>query len=185
MQEALRLTLLVRNNFGPGTNEVTIGSTREDHKRGIHAVYLRIRTKRAWRCTAGDYLYVTLPDQVIDGWGLFQAHPYQIAWTEGSTQTRDIVLLVESQRSFSNGLRKGQAVKHSAILDGPYGVHHDLTPYGKVLLLVSGIGIASVLAYARELLKDANARKRRVSLVWLSESRGASGAAPAGSQVRR
>lgn len=176
-QKLLWFMLLLRRNMGVGVNEVDIIPLQENSEQLVTAVEVIIKVKKHWRGKPGQYVYLTLPHHAGFGIGLLQAHPYCVVWVENqfSTGTQSITLLVEIQRGFSDTLRFGRHLKQHAVLDGPYGVTRDLRHFDKVLFLASGVGIAAHLAYIRQLLEAhtrRDARVRRLSLVWIVESKG-------------
>ncbi|PVH95422.1 hypothetical protein DM02DRAFT_660175 [Periconia macrospinosa] len=147
-------------------------------------VQVKVRLKRPINVESGQYVYLSIPDLKHHGIGIFQWHPYMVAWsfTNEETAQMTIVLLVQIRRGFTRDLGLVQrnvgkkSKKMNAIIDGPYG-SSDLRiigDYDKVLFMADGIGIAAHLLSIRSLLlahNDRTARVRRMSLVWLLESK--------------
>lgn len=177
LQRTAWLFMLWRHNWGSGENRVTIQTISEDLGKGIQAVQLLIKVQEGWKSAPGQYVYLTLPSCNRHKFSILQSHPYQIAWVDkpSSTRSQQVALLVETRRGFSNDIRFGGQMERKALLDGPYGVSHNLNHFDKVLFFASGIGVATHLLYIRNLLRAHNensARVRRISLVWLVEGRG-------------
>jgi predicted ferric reductase len=135
------------------------------------AVEVTLTLKKPWNVRPGEFVYLTLPVLGRHHGGFAQAHPYTIAWTDGS----DITLLVQRHTGFSNDLFTTPKDLSSCVVDGPYGYPQLLTGYDKVLFAASGIGVAAHLLNIRALLRaheDQSARVRRVTLLWFLESPG-------------
>lgn len=150
------------------------------------AVQVRVELKRPWTIKPGQFIYLSLPRLRSLGLGFFESHPFMIAWSysdnddgencsKGSTT---IVLLVRCCRGFTRKLRLADRTSY-AIVDGPYGSNmlRNLSDYDTVLFMADGIGIATHLLPIRHLLlahDEQTARVRRISLVWLLETKGIS-----------
>jgi predicted ferric reductase len=116
-------------------------------------------------------VYLTLPNISRHHGGFLQAHPYAIAWMEGS----DISLIVQRQSGFSNDVFRATGRHTSVIVDGPYGQPQQFMCYDKVLFIASGIGVAAHLLAIRDLLEaheNRSARVRRITLLWFLETMG-------------
>lgn len=105
--------------------------------------------------------------------GLFQTHPYMVAWSSVNENGHTVIyFLVQSRHGFSKRLRS-MDVGASSIIHGPFGGEQSLRGFEKVLLLSSGIGIASQLLHIRDLLRAHNGRTdrvRRISIAWVVEN---------------
>lgn len=177
-QRCFWLLRVLWRNVGVGHNSIEAISLHEDADGKVTAVTINIKVKKNWRSLPGQYLYLTLPNQVGTALGCFQAHPYSIVWLDNpvSTGTQNIRLLIEVRRGFSNAIRVAKQAEQRAIVDGPYGISRDLTGYDKILFLASGIGITAHLSHVRDLLaahRSLKARVRRVSLMWMVDTPGA------------
>ncbi|KAF2650671.1 hypothetical protein K491DRAFT_720533 [Lophiostoma macrostomum CBS 122681] len=136
---------------------------------------VRLELKRPWIVKAGHFIYLSLPRLRSFGLGLFESHPFMIAWSQENKESTTIVLLVQCRRGFTRKLRLADGANY-AVVDGPYGSHRlrSLSCYDKVLFMADGIGIAAHLLPIRHLLlahDEQTARVRRLSLVWLLETK--------------
>ncbi|KAF2257699.1 hypothetical protein CC78DRAFT_622409 [Lojkania enalia] len=160
--------LFYRNSGSRSSNKVAI--TRFDSlKDSTRSISATVSLKRPWKVSPGQYVYLTFPDIDRHRVGFFQAHPYAIAWVDGS----DITLLIQQYDGFSNSLFHSLHCHSSVIVDGPYGHSQSLNEYDKVLFMASGIGIAAHLLSIKSLLEaheNRTARARRLTLVWFVES---------------
>lgn len=150
------------------------------------AVQVRFELKKPWTIKPGQYIYLSLPSLRSLGLGIFESHPFMIAWSysdnddgkDVSKGSTTIVLLVRCCRGFTKKLRLADRTSY-AIVDGPYGSNmlRNLSDYDTVLFMADGIGIATHLLPIRHLLlahDEQTARVRRISLVWLLETKGIS-----------
>ena len=141
-------------------------------------IQVRLDIKKSWTVKPGQYIYLILPKLRSLGLGVFESHPFMIAWVVENEQVRSntIVLLVQVRRGFTQKLQFANPLS-SAIIDGPYGGNEleMMAKYDKILLMSSGIGIASYLNTARYLLlahDKQTARVRRLTILWLLETQG-------------
>ncbi|EUC39943.1 hypothetical protein COCMIDRAFT_41639 [Bipolaris oryzae ATCC 44560] len=169
VQKILWLIRLGNQNLGLKTaNGVTVNAFIS--KSGVpDAASVTVPLKKHWLIRPGQYIYLTLPGVSRHRAGFIQAHPYSIAWVDGS----EITLIVQRLAGFSANLHHAANLRLSSIVDGPYGSPHHLNRYDKVLFLASGIGIVAHLLAIRDLLvahEDQSARVRRITLVWFLET---------------
>ena len=163
-----------------------VPSSRASFQRYGEIVRVEITLRRAWKSRSGQFLYLCLPRLRRLGLGIFEFHPFMIAWDyispepNGSTvelTTRKIVLLAQPSNGFTKRLLKtDEANNHSlAIIDGPYGSDlHSFKDYDTVLFMANGIGLAGLLLPIRHLIVAHNnqtARVRRITLHWLLETK--------------
>jgi hypothetical protein len=133
---------------------------------------LEINVKRPWKLLPGQYVHLCLPSSRLLGAGLLESHPFMIAWAAHDDRERlkTITILARSRTGFTRHLNVQNNMAR-AILDGPYGGNETgtLIKHDTILLISSGIGLASHLNTARYLLLAHNAqtaRLRRLTLVW-------------------
>lgn len=158
-------------NLGSQSSKATISTPHLGHDPSSQAMDITLTLRRPWQIKPGQYVYLTLPNISRHHGGFLQAHPYIVAWTEGS----DISLIVQRQSGFSNDIFAATHRKTSVLVDGPYGQTQQFTNYDKVLFIASGIGIAAHLLAIRELLiahENRSARVRRITLLWFLETAG-------------
>jgi predicted ferric reductase len=177
-QKILWLIYILRRNYGSGPKPRTTIIRFPRSGLDGHVFQVRIDIKKTWKVKPGQYVYLTLPRLRSLGLGLFESHPFMIAWAieDEQARLRTVVLLVQVRRGFTQKLQFSNPL-NSAIIDGPYGGNEVdvLADYDKILLISSGIGIASHLDTARHLLlahHRQTARVRRLTVLWLLETRG-------------
>ena len=136
-------------------------------------IRVRISPARPWKVRAGQYVYIWVPGTSF--WSSFQSHPFMISWWDQDAEGKgkNIYLLVKPATGFTQKLMRhagGSPLK--SWVDGPYGQLNDIGDYGSVIMFASGIGIATQVAYIKELLKglgEYRVRTRSILLVWQLE----------------
>lgn len=153
-----------------------------------NAFELHIPVRKPWIVRPGQYVYITEPSRPSRFIGIFQSHPYMIAWSEQDNNdgwavqakednwkeesSTSISLLIQRRRGFSRMPTDTELQGHNSLritLDGPYGRGPPLHLYDKVMFIASGIGIAAHLNTIRQLLKghtSQTAQVRRLCLLW-------------------
>lgn len=158
-------------NTGSRRSSVVGTPYRSGRDRVSEVMVLTISTKMSHQILPGHYIYLTIPRLTGSPLSFIQAHPYVVAWIEGSHCT----LLIQRYTGFSNNLFNATRVGPRALIDGPYGHAMDFDGYEKVVFMASGIGIAAHLLPIKVLIEACNAkatRVRRISLHWVAESSG-------------
>ncbi|KFY66689.1 hypothetical protein V496_01943, partial [Pseudogymnoascus sp. VKM F-4515 (FW-2607)] len=62
-----------------------------------------------------------------------------------------------------------------AFVDGPFGIPHDFGAYGTVIMIATGVGIAGLMPYLKDLISGYNScevRTRRILLIWQIQNEG-------------
>lgn len=177
------VAFMTYNNVnGQGTTRSRISNVlHESHQHGtrLHprSVRVHIKSVRPVKIEPGQYVYLRFLGL---GWlAVVQSHPFYIAWQEKDEKGCSVlVIIIERQRGLTRAMY-AQESTHPAmypqalVLDGPYGVHLDLTKYRTVLLFATGIGIAGQLPYFEHLLRchhDRKTRSKKISLFWEIDS---------------
>ena len=177
-QKALWIMLTVRRNYG--SDPISRMTVDRFPRPGLHQPIIQVRLdiRRPWAVRPGQYIYLTVPKLRSLGLGVFESHPFMIAWAVEDQQTRlrKIVLLVQVRSGFTQRLQFANPLS-STVIDGPYGGNEVdmMAKYDTILLMSSGIGIAAHLEAARYLLLAHNkqtARIRRLTILWKLETRG-------------
>jgi len=128
----------------------------------------------------GQYINLWIPS--ISFWSFLQSHPLVVASCADGEQTT-LELLIGPQRGLtSKYLRNSINISGSAsgglrlaLFSGPHGLSAPLADFETVLLVASGLGIATQLPYLRHLIRgynDFQVRTRRIHLVWQLDSLG-------------
>jgi predicted ferric reductase len=132
-----------------------------------NALRVTVTVPRAWEVKAGQYIFLAIPKA-----GIFQSHPFMIAWWEWSVTGLKVYLLVKRRHGFTKDLT-GRIGKISlAFIDGPYGQKHDFGDYGTVIMFATDIGIAGHMPFIKDLVRGYNScevRTRRIVVVWQME----------------
>ncbi|EGX47301.1 hypothetical protein AOL_s00088g16 [Orbilia oligospora ATCC 24927] len=140
------------------------------------AIQLRVETRRPSEFLPGQFFYLCMPR--AHPFAFLQSHPFIIAWWDGISGegTKTVYLLIQPRRGFTSRLLMlGHAISYRGFLEGPYGKRLRLDDYGTVIILASGIGIAGVLPYIKDLLLGFNASKakiKRLHLIWILSAEG-------------
>jgi len=132
---------------------------------------LTVLTEMAHRIRPGHYVYLTFPALAGRPFSLFQAHPYVVAWREGSECT----FLIQRESGLSSDIFNMARPGLRALIDGPYGQAQSFEGYEKVLFVASGIGVAAHFLSIRALIEAELTKTtcvRRISLAWLVETSG-------------
>jgi predicted ferric reductase len=179
LQKIIWAIYCLYRNAGSGPRcqaSITRFSSDENYSGEIYQVCVDVR--RPWEVKPGQFIYLSLPQTRSLGLGLFEFHPFMVAWAfhDEKDQLRSVVLLVQRRRGFTRKLGFTH-VMTPAIIDGPYGGAdcNELASYDKILLMSSGAGIAAHLYMTRHLLLAHNqqtARVRRLTLLWFLETPG-------------
>ena len=165
------MRLIYRNLFGSSASTGVVFNVFPATHGSVQVMTATITLRKPWKPRPGQYIYITLPGIARHRAGFVQAHPYMVAWEEGS----DITILLQRCRGFSHTLFSSTVTKSLLIVDGPYGQSHTFDDYDKVLCIASGIGITAHLLTIKHLLTAHNkkvSRVRRVSLLWFLETEG-------------
>jgi predicted ferric reductase len=146
--------------------------------RKLAALKLSIELKREMVVGPGSYVYLIF--RGLRFTDKHQAHPFMIFWWEDSEDIPPTKRLMQTANNLSsppqtlhflihprNGLTARLALENSLEsidLDGPYGQDLHLELYDTVILVAKGIGIVSMLPYAKHLIKwkSSPTHKRRV-----------------------
>ncbi|KAL4924642.1 ferric reductase family protein [Aspergillus undulatus] len=140
---------------------------------------------RPWIIRAGQRIELNVPH--VGLFYLFQTHPFTISWwqDDGTGRAASISLLIRQQSGFTRRLasRTKSSQAYRAWIDGPYGptavapgrASDTMGDYGHILMVATGIGIATQLPYIKELLeghRKRNIRTRRISMIWQLDEEG-------------
>ncbi|KAK3063719.1 hypothetical protein LTS18_013324, partial [Coniosporium uncinatum] len=122
---------------------------------------------RPWRYRAGQYVYLVIPS--VRAWkaSVLERHPFLIASWDGE----ELSLIIQPREGFTKHMstvaERGR--QELALIDGPYGVTHDMSGFGTVIMIATGSGVIAFLSYIHKLLREfegENAVTRRIELIW-------------------
>ncbi|KAK3057736.1 hypothetical protein LTS18_011449, partial [Coniosporium uncinatum] len=120
-----------------------------------------------WRYRAGQYVYLVVPS--VRAWkaSALERHPFLIASWDGE----ELSLIIQPREGFTKHMstpaERGR--QELALIDGPYGVTHDMSGFGTVIMIATGSGVIAFLFYVHELLTEfesESAVTRRIELIW-------------------
>lgn len=145
---------------------------------------LTLRIPRPWVIRAGERINLGVPHVGI--FYIFQSHPFMITWWESDTRGRatTISILCRPRSGFTRRLveRVEPNRECGAWIDGPFGPSsinmlssNTVIDFGHVLMVSTGIGIASQIPYIKEILDgyhQGRVRTRKISLVWQIDQAG-------------
>lgn len=143
-----------------------------------NTVCAKLHLPRPWTVRAGER--VTLGVPFISLFYLFQAHPFSITWweTNYSGKIDTIFLLFRARTGFTQKVKCLEPDRqYWAWIDGPFspaavhqcGTTQDIGDYRHILMVTTGIGIATQLPYVKELVQryqEAGVCTQRICLVW-------------------
>ena len=170
-----RLARLIYHNysFRGGWSRCSVFARTRD----LSAVEVRINLARPVHVRSGQYVFLWLPGVSLSAF--VQFHPFSIAWWHNDVdgKTRELSLLVKPQHGLTAHLatHANSQRKLLAAVDGPYGKPINTSAYGTILLFASDMGIAGVMAVAKESMSMRHQWKsstRRVYLIWQVNNRG-------------
>jgi predicted ferric reductase len=136
-------------------------------------VKIRIRLQAGWKIEGGQYIQLYTPS--LRHGSLLQSRPYMICWwDEHDGLAHSITLLLKPHRGLAGLLHGNRPVALRAVIDGPFGVSLNLSSYGTIIMVASGIGIAAQVPCIKASLRDCNAFlgcTRKIHLIWELEGK--------------
>ncbi|KUJ15226.1 uncharacterized protein LY89DRAFT_106800 [Mollisia scopiformis] len=187
LSSIIRLGQLLYHNLGKRITHQQVLITKYHHSprtlgnsvyRKVGALKLQVNLKRPMTVKPGQYLYLGTNDLQLRH--RVQSHPFALMWWEDAfaavgpdavpTRARQLTFLIEPRDGMTARLTKENSLSH-LILDGPYGQDHRLQRYDTVVLAASGIGIAAMLGYAKQLIWWASNSAQRRNVVLSSQAR--------------
>jgi predicted ferric reductase len=136
---------------------------------------LEVTVPRAWDVRAGQFVYLRIPR--VGFWAFLQSHPFTICWSEHLPEGgMRLFMLMEPRHGFTRRLAGHSGYSLMTWVDGPYGRnHHNFGEYGTVVMIATGVGIATQLLHLRELScgqSNFEVRTRRILVLWMFEKEG-------------
>jgi predicted ferric reductase len=142
------------------------------------AVELTIRPARPWKVRPGQYIYIRAPG--VRPLSFAESHPFALMWWEDGPDGKAVTIsvLAKIESGFTRALSTIPHKQLRVLIDGPYGQCKDINDYDYVIMIATGIGIATQLPYAKGFLrrrvaeqkaaaaKGLGMRQQRISLVW-------------------
>ncbi|RPB10042.1 hypothetical protein P167DRAFT_281345 [Morchella conica CCBAS932] len=176
---ALIVFRVVRSIFSSlGARAYVIGHEKDD---GI--VQIVVDFRNPWfKFQPGQFMYITIPS--ISSSAVLQSHPFQLVWWDQPLSRA--FFLVRPGKGFTRNLlhhrsawmSRGESTEDPimmattlrTIVEGPYGLSDlKLGSYGTVLMVATGLGIASQLPYIKHLLDAHHSRSvttQKIKLFW-------------------
>ncbi|ROT40157.1 hypothetical protein SODALDRAFT_338029 [Sodiomyces alkalinus F11] len=180
-----RVVRLLYTNVGTGGSRALVEALPGN------AVRVTLSMARPWVVKPAQHAYIYIPSI-----GLWQSHPFSVAWSE---ETEDdaleklavnhrrtsekcrttISFIIRGRTGFTNKLYqkavacpRGQ-MQTTCFVEGPYGQLHDMRSYGTVMLIAGGVGITQAVPHVRDLVigyANETVATRRVILVWVIQT---------------
>jgi NAD(P)H-flavin reductase len=180
-----RVLKVAYRNFGKGGTRTLVEALPGN------AVRVTVDMARPWRFKPGQHAYLYMPSI-----GLFQSHPFSVAWSEEAEDLteeklamnrQDILAMQKTNMSFVIRARTGFTEKlyrkaeaspdgkffTKCFAEGPYGGMHMMHSYGTVMLFAGGVGITHQVPHVRDLVAgyaNGTVAARKIVLVWVIQS---------------
>lgn len=140
------------------------------------AVKVRLQLQKPLEFDPGTYINLWIP--AVSFGSFLQSHPFMVtSWAPGKQHTID--LLIEPKRGLTRDLLYQAKGDHAAnflvLFSGPHGTSVAMDEYESILMVASGLGIATHLPYLKGLIYGYNSRRvqaRRIHLVWQIRHKG-------------
>lgn len=181
---ACRFTWILYRNVGRRSTSAVIETLPGESLR------ITFHMPRPWKFRPGQHAYLYIPSV-----GLWQSHPFTMAWAETQEILSDekklisnnkdlapmttMAMVIRRRTGFTNTLYKRAMkcedglLKCTAFLEGPYGAEHSLDSYGTIVLFAAGIGITHHTSYLQHLVQgyaNGTIAARRITLIWVIQS---------------
>ncbi|QSZ34987.1 hypothetical protein DSL72_007849 [Monilinia vaccinii-corymbosi] len=184
-ERATRVIKVAYRNFGKAGSRTLVEALPGK------AVRVTVDMARPWKFTPGQHAYLYMPSI-----GLFQSHPFSVAWSEEAEDLseeklvmnrQDILAMKKTSMSFVIRARTGFTEKlfqkaeaspegklHTRCwAEGPYGGMHMMHSYGTVMLFAGGVGITHQVPHVRDLVAgyaNGTVAARKIVLIWAIQS---------------
>ncbi|KAB8297074.1 hypothetical protein EYC80_002463 [Monilinia laxa] len=184
-ERATRVLKVAYRNFGKGGSRTLVEALPGN------AVRVTLDMARPWKFKPGQHAYLYMPSI-----GLFQSHPFSVAWSEESEDLseeklamnhQDILAMRKTTMSFvirartgftEKLFKKAEASPNGKLItkcwaEGPYGGMHMMHSYGTVMLFAGGVGITHQVPHVRDLVAgyaNGTVAARKIVLVWTIQS---------------
>lgn len=168
LNTTLRLIRYFRNELNSEIKQIdltrfhgSISTAKKDSTMSgaLSLVKLDLELKRPMHVEPGQYIYLRFKD--LQFRYRYQAHPFMIAWWEeevpnnvhspGRPKAKSLTFLIQPKSGLTSRLANVVSMKKIKF-DGPYGQNLHLEDCHNVILVAKGIGIAGILAYAKQLV---------------------------------
>ncbi|KAF7856199.1 uncharacterized protein EAF02_011458 [Botrytis sinoallii] len=184
-ERVYRVLTIAYRNFGKGGSRTLVEALPGN------AVRVTVDMARPWKFKPGQHAYLYMPSI-----GLFQSHPFSVAWSEEAEDLsdeklamnrQDILAMQKTSMSFVIRARTGFTEKlfkkaeaspdgklyTKCWAEGPYGGMHMMHSYGTVMLFAGGVGITHQVPHVRDLVAgyaNGTVAARKIVLVWTIQS---------------
>ena len=185
LDRGARLLRVAYYNFGSGGTKALVEALPGGASR------VTVTLARPWHFKPGEHAYIYMPSV-----GLWQSHPFSIAWSEEAEspdsetlpmsrqdalamQKTTISFIIRGRTGFTGSLynkaveRPDGKMVTKCLVEGPYGGMHRMHSYGTVMLFAGGVGIAHQVPHVRDLVaaySNNTAATKKVVLVWIIQS---------------
>lgn len=185
VERTTRLLTIAYRNFGRGGGRTLVEALPGN------AVRVTVDMARPWKFKPGQHAYLYMPSI-----GLFQSHPFSIAWSEEAEdlleeklamnrqdvlamRKTNVSFVIRARTGFTEKLwKKAEAAPDGKLYtkcwaEGPFGGMHMMHSYGTVMLFAGGVGITHQIPHVRDLVAgyaNGTVAARKIVLVWIIQS---------------
>ncbi|KAK5093229.1 hypothetical protein LTR24_004490 [Lithohypha guttulata] len=170
-----RFGLLVYRNFSfsRGWSRCSIFPCTRD----LSVVELQISLARPIRVACGQYVLLWAPGVSVSG--IFQRHPFSIAWWHSDEEGKAVTLslVVQPQHGLTSYFSRlaNSTRKLLVTVEGPYGQPINTAVYGTVVLFASNMGIAGIMGVVKDVVtqrRQWSSSVQRIILAWQVDDAG-------------
>ncbi|MFX3647979.1 MAG: NADPH oxidase family protein [Paenibacillus sp.] len=102
------------------------------------AIELTVSLSHPWTRHPGQYIQLWIP--TLSLFSIFQSHPFCISWYGKAVGAAASWSNSQTYYAYFQGTQ-------TVFIQGPLGVGSELSEFGTVILVATGIGIAPILSY--------------------------------------
>ncbi|ERS99683.1 uncharacterized protein SPSK_08899 [Sporothrix schenckii 1099-18] len=180
-----RILRIVYHNVGQGGTKTLVEALPGN------ACRVTVTMARTWDFKPGQHAYLYFPSV-----GLWQSHPFSVAWSEEAESLdteklamnrQEVLAMRKTSMSFIIRGRTGMTAKlykkataspdgryaTNCLVEGPYGGLHQMHSYGTVMLFAGGVGVTQAVPHVRDLVigyANGTVAVRKIVLVWIIQS---------------
>ncbi|KAK5319827.1 hypothetical protein LTR70_004872 [Exophiala xenobiotica] len=140
-------------------------------------IFLMISLARPIRVACGQYVLLWAPGVSVSG--IFQRHPFSIAWWHSDEEGKAVTLslVVQPQHGLTSYFSRlaNSTRKLLVTVEGPYGQPINTAVYGTVVLFASNMGIAGIMGVVKDVVtqrRQWSSSVQRIILAWQVDDAG-------------
>lgn len=176
---AVRACRSLRISFTPFSDHILprITSSEIDN-----LVWVEVALNKPMNIRPGQFIRICIPSRYSNSW--LQSHPFTVVtWghdqKRGGERAMRLELVVRKRLGLTSILsqliEEGPKSGQPCWLDGPYGSSADVSGFGSVLMLATGMGLFAMLPHLQGILdthRSADSKLQRIRLMWEPENEG-------------